>query len=152
MHAAGGSANVARKTPEPARTRLALLRQLEASLFSSRNALLALDLAAIERGTREQTALSRKLAEEIARERLAEPALDAELKEEFEEELEEEFQRSARGVLQAVRLQSALLMRAQGKLRVLANVLAGPGVNYGPPPPRSSAPPPAFDFKARGES
>jgi hypothetical protein len=47
-------------------------------------------------------------------------------------EPEEELRRSCQRVLEATRLQAALLARARTKLRVLANMLAGQSVNYGP--------------------
>jgi hypothetical protein len=41
--------------------------------------------------------------------------------------------RQGRGrIIEAVRLQAALLSRARGKLQVLANMLSGPSVLYGP--------------------
>lgn len=138
---------------------MALMRQLQASLSGSRTALLTLDLGAIEQGTREQVELSRRLAEDP---RQASPGagrvtlgadedhalrvtagfqeLEATL---LEAALREELERSEREVLQALRLQSALLERARRKLRVLSNMLAGPGVDYVAPlyaAPLSAAP------------
>jgi hypothetical protein len=158
-----GSAEILRRTPELEQARLALLRELQASLLASRNALLALDLAAIGQGTREQIELSLKLGRNIGVAatsaarigRLMEPrpaSLAPELEPELEPEFKADLKRAELEVMQALRLQSALLARARSKLRVLSNLLAGPSVNYGPPcygPPcaASGARPRAFDFK-----
>lgn len=122
--------------------RLALLRALLASLCESHQALLELDLAGIERGTREQVVLSRKLAEDfrqggiwLAKER----------------RLAEEIRQSEHEVWRAARGQAALLARVQGKLRVVANMLADPSVNYGPLLARSGAWPHTFHGKRGGE-
>jgi len=106
-------------------TRLALMRQLLASLSASRRALLAMDLAAIERGTREQFGLSGVLAEIVRGSRPCASDLTGELK-----RIESE-------VLQALRLHSALLVRMQRKIRVIANMLADPALNYSPGPERT---------------
>jgi hypothetical protein len=105
--------------------RLGLMRELRTSLAGSHEALLALDLAGIQRGTREQMELERRLAEELrtAEIRQARPCR--------ERQLEEELRRIEREVLQALRVQDALLARLRGKLRVLANTLAEPGGDYG---------------------
>jgi hypothetical protein len=120
----------------PVRARRALLRELEASLEGSRKALLALDLAGIERGTREQEGLLREF-EAVLRHRMNgaahAPEPEGEPGPEPEPEPEEETRRSGNRILEAARLQAALLVRAQCKLRVLANMLAGPSVTYGPP-------------------
>jgi hypothetical protein len=115
---------------EGVRIRLGLLRALQASLAASRKALLELDLAGIERGTSEQAALSRKLTEDFRRGRVRLAR---------EQQLAEELRQSEREVWQAARVQAALLTRAQGKLRVLANMLADPSMNYGPLLARSGA-------------
>jgi hypothetical protein len=120
------------------RLRLALLGELEASLDASRKALLALDLAGIELGTREQVGLLRKLEAVLGR-GTVQPGL------------EDETRRSGQRILQAARLQWALLARARAKLRVLANMLAGQNVSYGPLVARNSAPLQAFGQKSRRE-
>ncbi|MFZ0774294.1 MAG: hypothetical protein WCA49_23760 [Candidatus Sulfotelmatobacter sp.] len=130
------------RADERVRIRLALTRDLQASLSASHKALLALDLRGIERGTSEQVGLSRKLAEDLRRGRVS-PAR--------EKRLAEELRQSEREVWQAARLQAALLARAQCKLRVLSNMLADPSVNYGPLLTRSGAPPHASHFKRGGE-
>ncbi len=119
------------------RARLALMCELEASLQASRKALLALDLADIECGTRDQIGLTRELEAllqrsraSLAAERSAEPGAP-ELRT-HAAELEEKLQQSQNRIFDALRLQAALLTRARGKLRVLANMLAGPSVPYGP--------------------
>jgi len=112
------SLTMERFTPE----RLKLLQDLEASLNGSRRALLALDLAAIEQGTREQVGLVLEM------QRLCERTLRSETAP--QQEIAEEIRRSEEAVLQAARVQAALLARAQRKLRILANMLAGPSLNY----------------------
>jgi hypothetical protein len=121
------------------RFRLAVLRALEVSLDCSREALLELDLAGIERATADQIVLIRELratwgnaTERLAEDRTAaEREVDFELSGELKEEIKQEIRRSAQRILQALQLQAALLARENGKLRVLANMLAGPGVPYG---------------------
>lgn len=132
-HAATHSADTLQPGVELAPTRLTLMRQLQASLAQSCKALLALDLAGIERGTREQVGLSQELAEGFAR-----------AGRELGGDEGEELRQNELGVLQALRLQSALLARARCKLRVLANMLAGPSASYGPPRSRADARPHAF--------
>jgi hypothetical protein len=124
--------------------RLALMRELEESLHQSRKALLAQDLAAIERCTREQVDLIREL-DALMQRSMASPVAGRQEKDEAPGrspgalELEEELRRSRSRILEAVRLQAALLARARAKLRILANMLAGPSVTYGPWLARSGA-------------
>jgi hypothetical protein len=164
IHAANLSADDRQKSEEMARARLALLGELHKSLSGSCEALLALDLVGITRGTREQVGLSLRLAREMAQEnqwmvedqpraeKQAAPHFAASVSA-FEPTLEAEIRASQNRVWQALRLQSAILGRARAKLRVLANALAGPSVNYGPPPARSSAlrQPHTFDDQRGGE-
>jgi len=124
---------------EPSRTYQTLLGQLEASLHGSRKALIALDLAGMERGTREQVVLTREI--EAVRRRSIAPA------DKRTREQEEELRQSGNRVLAAARLQAALLVRARCKLRVLANMLADPSVNYGPLLARNGASPRVFEGK-----
>jgi hypothetical protein len=101
--------------------RLALLRELALSLAASQAALVALDLVGIEQGTREQIELSHQLAKDIAvKDGVPESGLAMTL----------EMTQAENEVRQALRLHAALLARVQIKLRVLANMLAGPSVNY----------------------
>lgn len=125
-------------TDDRARSALMLIGGLEASLQSSRKALLALDLAGIERETCEQVRSIRKLEDVLARS-MAPPVRGscatrdgALVSSRIPPELEEELRRSCHRVLEAARLQAALLARARTKLRVLANMLAGQSVTYGP--------------------
>ena len=98
---------------------LELLGELAASLQSSQNALLSRDLAAIERGTREQKQLQQALWEAQAEARAKDqPKYAAEFR-----------------VLQLARVQLALLARAQRNLHALSHLLAGPGASYRPPAP-----------------
>jgi hypothetical protein len=102
-------------------SRLVLLRELALSLSASRAALVALDLSGIEDGTREQINLSHRLAADMAGEDdVPEPDL----------EMKSEMAQVENEVRQALRLHAALLARVEIKLRVLANMLAGPSVNY----------------------
>ena len=131
------SANSQQWAGELLRARLVLMRELEASLHCSRKALLALDLVAMESATgqqitliREFDALLRQTTASIAFDRSAAPSasgLPGELW-----EVNEELRGSQNRIMGALRLQAALLTRAQCKLRVLANMLAGPTVPYGP--------------------
>jgi hypothetical protein len=122
--------------------RLQLLRELEASLGGSRQALLALDLAGIEQGTCEQVALVREL-QKFPEMRMPRPRLGqtGERREggtqetgsevpTWSRETAEDVRRCEEAVLQAARVQAALLARARRKLRILANMLAGPSLNY----------------------
>ena len=104
--------------------RLALMRELETSLHGSRKALLALDLPGIERGTNEQAGLIREFEALLKRDTLT-AALERRPGEEAKAglvagspELEEKLRRSVCRILEAARLQTALLARAQCKLRV----------------------------------
>lgn len=130
IYAASLSASSGQKSHEHARARLALMGELHASLSGSCKALLTLDLAGITRGTEEQVGLSLQLAD-MAQENRWIVEDNAGIK--------EELKQSQHRVLQALRLQSAILGRARSKLRVLANSMAGPSVNYSPPPARSRA-------------
>jgi hypothetical protein len=136
------SANPEPTTDERARSALTLVHELEASLHGSRKALLALDLAGIERETREQVRAIRKLEDVLARSMAPRVGASRMAREgtlvrsgnlsELESKPEEELRRSCHRVLEAARLQAALLARARTKLRVMANMLAGQSVNYGP--------------------
>jgi len=122
---------------EPVRTRLVFMRQLLASLSASRKALLGMDLAAIEQGTREQSGLSRVLAEMVRSRRLSVIQSCTSTQEHAaglvcDSDPGGELKRTESEVMQALRLQSALLARVQRKMRVMANMLADPSLNYGP--------------------
>jgi hypothetical protein len=122
---------------ESLRACLVLMGELEASLQSSQKALLALDLAKIECETKYQAdliqrfdALGRQSMTSRAAEKSAEPGA---LGSSFPlPELEQELRRSQTRILDALRLQTALLLRARAKLNVLGNMLAGPSAPYGP--------------------
>jgi hypothetical protein len=137
--------------------RMALLGELEASLLGSRKAVLALDLHGIEGGTTEQVGLIGEL-NALARRSVAPPATGRRSAEQeapglsaCSPEVDEELRRSESRIREAVRLQAALLARARCKLRVLANMLAGPSVTYGPFLP-NDARTRAVDWKCDGES
>lgn len=118
--------------------RARLMVELEASLLCSRKALLALDLVALERQTEEQADLIRKF-ERLRVEGMVAQASQPQAEKDARSAahlwsfgLEEEVRRKATRIAEAARLQAALLMRAQCKLRILANMLAGSSVIYGP--------------------
>lgn len=105
---------------EIAQTGKALLADLEASLDDSHQALLSRDFARLEQCTREQIASHRAL-EILGPQSPCDPASFAAL-------------RAAQvRVLEAARVQAALLGRAQRWLRTLANLVAGPEANYSAP-------------------
>ena len=104
--------------PELAAAAISVLLELEASLLSSQEALLARDLAGVEQGTREQVRLQR--AFEILR------PWDA-------AQTSSELRATAMRILHLGRVQAALLDRAQRSLRMISNLLAGPEASYGPP-------------------
>jgi hypothetical protein len=127
-----------------AAVRLALLRELEASLLASQKAVQRLDLESIERGTCEQVALVAKLAAASPRgsdaptESSDQPATQesrhmgqaASVLQVYVRDEAKEPRLCAARIMHAARVQGALLARMQGKLRVLSNMLAGPGVDY----------------------
>lgn len=126
------SAHVGIATDEPAVALLAWMEKLEASLLGSHSALLGLDLAGIERGTREQADLIGR-SDAVRRQAVREESADGLFRLPGDApELARKLRGSAMRILQSARLQSALLARAQSKLRVLANMMAGPSVDYGP--------------------
>jgi hypothetical protein len=136
---------------------LLLMRQLEASLHGSRKALLALDLVSIERETREQVGLIVGL-DTVRQQALTPPASgirppkNGAPENGGEPELGEELRQSAHRILSAARLQAALLMRARSKLHVLANMLAGTSVDYGPLLAKSGVPQRVFVSSIKHEA
>jgi hypothetical protein len=102
----------------------ALIERLQASLERDARALLALDLTRIRQETAEQAIMSGELKSKLAQ--LQPPQAHS-----------RELAQKARRVLEASRLQLALLARSQRKLRVMANMLAGPSADYGPALARS---------------
>lgn len=141
------------------RVALQWMRELESSLQVSRKALLALDLAGIEQGTCEQVRLINALEGVLQRSAVPpeipgrstenpadNPVRDQPVQNQAAQnqpaqnqasgwpagllELEEELRRRGSIIREAARLQLALLARARCKLRILANMLAGPRVNY----------------------
>lgn len=128
----GKSGTVAKKFGgKSAGSLLALAAGLEASLEQSRKALLSLDLPAIVARTGEQILLSRELAVVLCQASgglSASPDLPEELQ---REKLQiEQVRVIAERIISAIRLQSALLVRLRTKLRVMANMLAGPSAVY----------------------
>jgi hypothetical protein len=131
---------------------LALLGELQASLESSQTALLALNVAGTEQGTREQMRLRLAFETLIFAEFTypqtglpgepwhGEESQKRELsKEEFPDELRSctpELSRRLRAAAERTRelarVQAALLRKSQQFLCVLTNWMAGPGTVYGP--------------------
>jgi hypothetical protein len=116
---------------EAMRTSLALLTQMETSLKTSQQALMARDLDGIEQGIRKQTDLQNALAllwSGDGHPREATPALTRGPTREDTREL----RAAAARVLHVGRVQVLLLRRAQRSLTTVANLLAGPQASYDP--------------------
>jgi hypothetical protein len=119
---------------------LKLMGQLLASLTAGHRDLLALDLAGMQRRTGEQEILARGLNTVLGPSLWAEPGnrLPGDGMSErsgltaTDPELIGALAGGACSILQASRLHAALLRRAQHRLRVIANTLAGSSVDYGP--------------------
>lgn len=133
--------------PAPQRIALRLqaqkvLSQLEQSLQRSREALLTLACAGLERETAEQRGLVLQFQDVVRRCAQSSAGRDSfggQREAELNTELNEEIRLCQSRVWMAARVQAALLSRAQAKLRMLAHMQAGPSVVYGPfPPPRRS--------------
>lgn len=119
-----------------------VLQQLEESLERGLRALLDLNCAELERETAEQRRFVLQFNDVLQRcaqnSRVDSGGVNP--KSQPERELIEEIRLRQARVWQAARLQAAVLTRAQSKLRMLAQMLAGPSAAYGPfPPPRRSA-------------
>jgi hypothetical protein len=108
-------------TPEDPAERMGLMFELETSLLASQTAVVRLDLEGIHRGTREQAALVAKLAAMWPCSTAGPSSV-----------LAQELRQCELRTLQAARVQAALLSRSRSKLRIMANMLAGPSVTYGP--------------------
>jgi hypothetical protein len=122
---------------EIALARLALMNKLQLSLAGSHGALLELDLAGMQEKTSEQIGLSgdlqallRRLAALSAAKHSSGSGLRSGLPG-TDPNLVHALGRSEVSVLRALRLQMALLRRAQQRLRIVANTLAGSSVDYG---------------------
>jgi hypothetical protein len=114
---------------------LLLLGELEESLQRSIQATLSMDVTVLEAETRQQIGLTRALSVAMPRHDLSQfaNAITTLAKPELAEaDLPAEVRRTRSRIIEAVRLQAALLSRARSKLRVLANMLSGPSVLYGP--------------------
>lgn len=131
----GGCDLAAQSRSDIAVSLLAVMATLEISLEASRKSLLALDLDGLAARTREQVLLSRELAAVLnpvggASNTLSGPHRLAESR---SQPLQiEQIRVAAKRVIAAIRLQYALLARSRTKLRVMANMLAGPSEAYGP--------------------
>jgi hypothetical protein len=124
-------ANAGEQRDESGAALLAWMEELESSLLGSHRALLKLDLAGIERETSEQAGLIGKF-DVVRRQSGGAFHLTGHSLTGYTTGWERELRSSVSRILEATRLQAALLARAQAKLRVLANMLAGPSVDYGP--------------------
>jgi hypothetical protein len=115
------------------RSRLVLQLALEASLEKSRKALLVLDLAGLVLETQKQILLSRSLAVVNASRGSADQAgqqLAGTSGDLISPEIVAQLRTSALRIQSATRLHLALLGRSRQKLRVMANMLAGPDAPY----------------------
>lgn len=114
------------------RSRLVLQLGLEASLKKSRIALLTLNLSGLLIETREQIMLSRSLA--ILNAASGSDSLGMQQAERAAGTTRGhalvQLRASALRIQSAIRLQLAVLARSRRKLRVLANMLAGPSMAY----------------------
>ncbi|MGP0020483.1 MAG: hypothetical protein ACLPHP_18085 [Candidatus Sulfotelmatobacter sp.] len=111
-----------------ARSAGALLAELQGSLEASQRALLSHDLVGLERATSEQIGLQRSL--QALRSQNGAPGTDATP---LDPALAAGLRAAQWRVLYLGRVQAALLTRAQRSLRMLSNLLAGPGANYAAP-------------------
>jgi len=117
-----------------------LLRELEASLQRSIRAILLMDAAVLEGETRQQIGLMRAISVAtprtdpglLANGRTESAKMELDGREWADPELLDKVRQGRGRIIEAVRLQAALLSRARGKLQVLANMLSGPSVLYGP--------------------
>jgi hypothetical protein len=121
--------------------RMSWMQALETALHRSLRALIDLDLEGLRSATAEQILLAGELAMIVSRDSRAqknpEPAGDDKPPIfVFAADLPGELRSSEKRILDALRLQSAVLARSQRKQRVLANMLAGAGLPYGPLPAR----------------
>lgn len=113
------------------RERLLLMRRLRDSLGRGSRALVALDLIGMERETREQAEILKIISKSVVEapqgnhslNRSAGPVCD----------LSDELSKTENAVRQGLQLHAALLRRSQHKLRVMANMLADPALNYPSP-------------------
>lgn len=114
---------------------LSIIAEIEASVAGSTKALVASDLPGIESRTTAQASLIAHFAVALRQTRIEvdkheEGAAPDSM---VVSQARKELQRSQRRILEATRLQTALLVRLQRKMRALANMLAGSGVIYRPP-------------------
>jgi len=137
--------SAARNEKRIARDYPVLLNALQGSLAASQSALLRRDLAALEQCTREQFGLCGELRGVLqdkfsdttsyigqATERL--PKAVARIESRFSPDLHSQ----ELALRQALRVYLAVLARSRHQLRVLANMLAGPSIEYGAPSNQAS--------------
>jgi len=126
---------------------LALLQELEASLEATQQAVLARDWAGLDQGTREQMRLHRAFKTVWAQFETHPPGIAENGRGPLEQEpqLAAELRAAGKRVLDLGRVQRALLVRAERSLRMMANLLAGPGSSYSPGPVQIPPRPPAND-------
>ncbi|HTW57901.1 MAG TPA: hypothetical protein VMD99_07225 [Terriglobales bacterium] len=111
---------------DPVRACLTLLGELEVSLENSQKALLARDVAGIERETGAQRRLQQALREVCTK--LSTPGRTPSQPREASK-----LRAAQLRVLHLGRVQMTLLEKARRSLRVCAHLLAGPGANYSAP-------------------
>ena len=98
-----------------------------------------LDLPGIEQHTSEQTRLHRELEILWSQNGPSQDSALASDSKPFEPAWVAELGPAQLRVLQLGRVQAALLVRAQRRLRMLSHLLAGPGAGYAPPSSNSTA-------------
>jgi hypothetical protein len=128
------------------RARLALLRELESSLQSSQKALLARELAAIERGTDEQRRLLEALNDLVRATGCihSQQAVGIELAQVLHSPELAALRAAETRILHLGRVQLALLARARRFLNALSHFAHGPSASYIPPASASAAGPPSI--------
>jgi hypothetical protein len=126
------------------RSHLKWTQALESSLNRSLRALIDLNLESLRSATAEQILLAQEMAAMLEGGHEAQnnpqPAGDEPQVLVPAVELPGELRSMQRRIYEALRLQSAVLVRSQRKQSVLANMLAGVGVPYGPLPVRRYTP------------
>jgi len=137
-----------------AQASLALLHELEASLEATQKAVLARDLARLDEGTREQIRLEQAFREQWTQCRTLcqETPASSSLPIPLEPRCAAELRTAATHVLDHVRVQAALLIRAQRSLRMLASLAGRTELSYRPRAADLQGCPPSFPTAPGDES
>jgi hypothetical protein len=126
------------KSGEEFPPQLAMLATLESSLAASQKALVALDLDRIRSATVEQMVLVQNIAAVFSFDQATPAILQQPGRKHqrtsipYHPEPAEKLNQTAKRILDAARIQLALLSRLQRKLRVLSHALNGPSISYAP--------------------